>query len=258
MNRLAIPFHAMLAGALLSAWSPDQARGDQDDDERLARRLVAAAEKYGDLREVTAKYGRRAEIALAILQKEQERADLVAAIRDMNTEIATFPQNRRWWLVEQWSYYEQKLAGDRHVNHLDRELNALRFQEKRMYEEELRKAQATRKPVKPFHREALLNELQRLDRECDESCTELKAAIEAAAREARTTPRRVIQKAVGLLPSLEAPPDVEREFLPTFTKRAGGPRWLDGEVKPPPASKARRASAQAGRAGARFEAASLR
>ena len=101
MSRFPILFRGLLTGALLCAASPGLARGGQDDDEGLARKLLAAAEKYSDLQEVTAKYGRRAEIALTILQDEQARTNVVAEIRDMQSMIAAFPQNRRWWLADQ-------------------------------------------------------------------------------------------------------------------------------------------------------------
>src|SRR5262249_44598607 len=77
--------------------------------------------------------------------------------------------------------------------------------------------------------EAMLNELQRVERERDEAVVELKEGIEDAARTKRITPRQVLDGAVARLGSLKTSksPDVERDFLPRFKKYAGGDAWLD-------------------------------
>jgi hypothetical protein len=265
MSRFSILLHGLLTSTMLWLTSPGPARGDQEDDDRLARRLVTAAGKYSDLHEVKARYGRRAEIALTILHDERVRMNLVTEVRDMQTVIATFPQNRRWWLGDQQDYFNQKLALDRQLNALDRELGELRLEEKRMYEEELEKARASGRAVKPFHREALLSELQRPDRESGEAVAELKEGIESAAREGRTTRRRVLDRVVTRLASLDAPPGVGREFLPRFIQYAGGDRWLDGAnmagagkgdaKKKPPAGKSKKEPSRARKSRARSDVA---
>ena len=238
MSRFDILICGVLAGALVGAALPGPARGDENGDDRLARKLITAAEKQSDLQEMTERYGRRAEIALTILHDEEVRLNLVTEIRDMNTVIAGFPP-RKWWLADHQAYFNAKLARDQQVTALDRELGELRLEERRMYEAELEQARASGKPLKPFHREALLNEIRRLRRESGEAVTALKEGIESAAREGRTTPRQVLDRVAGRLASLDAPPAVEREFVPKFIKYAGA-RWLDGERKatPPRAKKA--------------------
>jgi hypothetical protein len=98
-----------------------------------------------------------------------------------------------------------------------------------MFEQELQQAQAEKRRVRPLDREAMLNELQRVERERDEAVVELKEGIEAAARKKRITPRQVLDGAVARLDSLKTPKsrDVERDFLPRFKKYAGGDAWLD-------------------------------
>ncbi len=242
MSRFPILVGGLLAGALIGVASVGPARGDEDSDERLARRLLTAAEKHAELREVSAKYGRRAELALTILQDEYVRSNLVAHIRDMNTEIAGFPP-RKWWLADHHTFFEQKLACDRQLTALDRELDALRFQEREMYEEEVRKAEASGKPIKPVSREALLHEFQRLNRECKQAVVELREGIEDAARKEHLSRGQVLDRAVSKLESVRissTPVDVERDFLPAFRKSAGGKGWLDGQPKPPPPRKAKK------------------
>jgi hypothetical protein len=250
MNRFRIVMGGFLAGVLIGVASPGPVRGDEDEDERLARRLVTAAERHAELREAGAKYGRRADLALTILQDEQVRANLHAHIRDMNTTIADFPP-RKWWLAEHHAFFQQKLACDRQLTALDREITALRFQEREMYEEEVRRAEASGKPIKPVSREALLGEFQRLDRECKGAVGELREGIEDAARKQHTTRRQALDRAVNKLEivrTASTPLNIERDFLPAFTKFVGGNGWLDGQPKPPPPSKAKKAPARAKKA----------
>jgi hypothetical protein len=247
MARFVTLWCGVLIGGMICAASPAWARGDDDDDERLARRLLGAAEKHAELRDVSAKYGRRAELALTILRDEHVRAELHAHIRDMNTTIADFPANRRWWLAEHQAFYQQKLACDRQLTALDREITDLKFQEREMYEEELRRAEASGKPIRPVSREALLHEFQRLDRECKEAVVGLKERIESVARKEHVTRGQVLDRAVSKLESVRtesAPVHVERDFLPAFKKTVGGRAWLDGQPKPPPPSKPKKASAR--------------
>ena len=234
MSHLLLFRRGLMAGVLMCAASAMPARGGVDDADRLAKRLLTTAEKLSDLQETKAKYGRRAEIAWTILQDQKMRNDVNARRRNMDSVIATFPQNRRWWVMEQWAFYEEKLALDRQVTALDQEMETLRLQEQEMYEEQLERARREGNPVKPFAREALLGEMQRLERESRQSVFELKGEIEAAAREKRTTPRRVLDEAVARLGSLKTPdsPDVERHFLPGFIKSAGGDGWLDRGFAP--------------------------
>jgi hypothetical protein len=238
MSRSCLLFLGFLTGTLFTAAAPGLARGDEDDDERLAKQWVAAAEKYDELQEVTVKHGRRAELALTILQEEQALAALNARIRDMDTVIASFPP-RRWWIKDQHDYYQWKVAHEAQRNDLTRELTELRFHERQLYEEEMRQAEAKGRPVKPFHREAILNDLQRLNRETRQAYAALKAGIEAAARKQRTTPGEILQRAGNLArreaSSLSLPPEVPEKFLQDFLKFAGGHRWLDGAGKAPEA-----------------------
>jgi hypothetical protein len=152
----------------------------------------------------------------------------------MQATMSSFPQNHRLWLAEQWAFHDQKVVYERQLTGLDHRLEALRLEERRMYEQELQQAQAEGRRVRPLNREALLNELQRVERERDEAVVELKAAIEADARKKRTTPRQVLDGAVARLASLKTSksPDVERDFLPRFKKYAGGDAWLD-KGRPP-------------------------
>ena len=55
------------------------------------------------------------------------------------------------------------------------------------------------------------------------------------------TPRQVLDRVVMRLAGLDAPPAVEREFVPKFIEYAGGARWLVGEEKSLPV-KAKNAS----------------
>ena len=230
----------LMVGVVLCAAVAGPARGDEGDDDPLAKQLLAAAEKHDELGDAKARYGQRAEIALEILEREDVRIDLLARIRDMNSMIATFPQNRRLWVVEQWSFFEEKLGCDRQLTAIDRELARLRFEEGRMYEQELQQAQAEKRRVRPLNREAMLNELQRVERERNEAVDELKEGIEAAARKKRSTPGKVLDGAVARLDSLKTPnsPEVERDFLPRFKRYAGGEAWLNKGSAPPARPKA--------------------
>jgi hypothetical protein len=234
-------FPGLLSVALVCVQAPDRVRGEQADDTRLAKRLINAAEKYSELQDVVARHGQRAEIALTVLQKERYRAELHAEIRDRQSVIDGFYQNRRWWSTEQQGYFEQKLALDRELTELDRQLNDLRFQERQMFEEGLRQAEANGKAVKPFSREAILHDLQRLDRESSQAVAELKGSVEAAAQDQHTTPGQILAKAKDLASQASAapPPDVLREFLKKFIDHAGGKSWLNGAGKKPTAGKNR-------------------
>ena len=176
---------------------------------------------------MTERYGRRAEIALTILHDEEVRLNLVTEIRDMNTVIAGFPP-RKWWLADHQAYFNAKLARDQQVTALDRELGELRLEERRMYEAELEQARASGKPLKPFHREALLNEIRRLQRKSGEAVTALKEGIESAAQEGRTTRARCSTGSPGDWPAWTPPPAVEREFVPKFIKYGTG-GWMEEE-----------------------------
>jgi hypothetical protein len=121
-----------------------------------------------------------------------------------------------------------------------------------MFEQELRQAQAEKRRVRPLDREAMLNELQRVQRERDEAVVELKEGIEAAARQKRVSPRQVLNGTVARLGSLKSSksPDVQRDFLPRFTRYAGGDAWLDKGKAPAvkPRKDATRAKKDATRA----------
>jgi hypothetical protein len=231
MSRSHLPLLALLTGALLAAASPGLAQSDPDEEQRLAKQWLAAVEKYDERQEAVIKHGRRAELALTILQQEQAMAELDATIRDMNTVIASFPP-RRWWIKDQHDYYQLKVAHDAQRNAMHRELTDLRFQERQLYEEEMRRAEAQGRPVKPFHREAILQDAQRLNREAKEAFAVLKEGIEAAARKQHTT-RGVILD--GL--KTTTPRDVAREFLPKFLNYAGGDAWLAAGAEKPPQTK---------------------
>ena len=155
---------------------------------------------------MVAKHGQRAEIALTVLQKERYRAELHAEIRDRQSVIDDFPQNRRWWSMEQHAYFQQKLALDRELTAFDRQLNELRFQERQMFEEGLRQAEANGKAVKPFSREAILHDLQRLDRESSQAVSGLKMSIEAAAQDKHTTPGQILANAKDLASQASSAP----------------------------------------------------
>jgi hypothetical protein len=219
----------LLVGVILSVASAGPARGQQDDDDRLAKQLLTAAEKYSEAQDAKARYGQRAEIALTILQGQEMRNDLNAQIRNMNAAMSSFPQNHRLWTAEQWAYHDQKVVYDQQLTALDHRLETLRLEERRMFEQELQQAQAEKRRVRPLDREAMLNELQRVERERDEAVVELKEGIEAAARKKHITPRQVLDGAVARLNSLKTSnsPDVERDFLSRFKKYAGGDAWLD-------------------------------
>jgi hypothetical protein len=264
VSRSRLQVLGLVAVALLAVASPGLARGDQEDDQRLAKQLLTALEKYNERQEVMVKHGRRAEIALTILQREQGLADLDATIRDMNTVIANFPQNRRQWIKDQEDYYRLKLAQDAQRNGLNRELTALRFQERQMYEEELQKAEARGGAVKPFNREAILHDLQRLDRETKQAFAALKEGVEAAARKQHTTPGEILQRlkivtrppggviaqqhpkpgellqrAGNLAKRESSSPEALEKFLNDFCKVAGGNRWLDGAERASPGNNKR-------------------
>src|SRR5262249_40517539 len=153
----------------------------------------------------------RAEIALEILQGQEMRNDQNAEIRNMHATMSSFPQNHRMWTVEQWAYHDQKVTYERQLTALDHRLETLRLEERRMFEQELRQAQAEKRRVRPLDREAMLNALQRVERERDEAVVELKEGIEAAARKKRMTPRQVLDGTVASLGSLKTSksPDVE-------------------------------------------------
>ena len=231
MSRSLLPFFGLLTGVLLAAASPGLAGGDQDDYGRLSGQWLAAVEKYAERQEAVAKHGRRAELALTILQEEQALAALDATIRDMNTVIDSFPP-RRWWIKDQHDYYQLKVAHDAQRNALRRELTELKFRERQMYEEEMRQAEAKGRSVKPFNREAILHDAQRLDRETKQAFAALKEGIEAAAQKQNTTRGEVL---AGL--KTTAPPNVSREFLPKFINYAGGEDWLGAGTEKPPESK---------------------
>jgi hypothetical protein len=253
MSRSRLRFLGLLGGALLAAASPGLVRGDQEDDDRLAKQWLVAVEKYDERQDVVIKHGRRAEFALTILQQEQALAELDATIRDMNTVIAGFPP-RRWWIKDQHDYYQLKVAHDARRNDLNRELTALRFQERQLYEEEMRRAETKGRPVKPFHREAILNDLNRLNRETRQAFAALKDGIEAVARKQHTTPGEILQR-VGDLARREASslPEVPETFQRDFVKFAGGSGWLAGA----PAGKNKRGPARPKRTRARSDVASF-
>jgi hypothetical protein len=235
MSRSCLLFLGLLTGSLFVAASPGLARGDEDDDERLAKQLVAAAEKYDELQEVTVKHGRRAELALTILQGEQTLAVMNARIQDMNNVIDGFPP-RRWWVKDQHDYHQWKVAHETERNALQHDLTGLRFQERQLYEEEMQQAQAKGRPVKPFHREAILNDLQRLNRETKQAMGALKEGIEAAARKQQATRGEILQRASNLArkETSSLAPEALQKFLREFHKSAGGDGWLNaGATKPP-------------------------
>jgi hypothetical protein len=227
MNRFSILFHGLLAGVLLSAASPGRARGDEVGDNRLAEKLAAAASKSFEYDDAQGRYGVMAEIAQTMLQKREQRADLIVDIRNLNSVIALYPQNRRMWLVEQWAFYNQKLDGDRMVTVLDRQIEELDFQQQRIYEQELARARESKKAIRPIRREAILGELNRLDRECDVAVTELREGIAAAAREERTSRRKVWERIQRKLENLYPRPNVPDGALHEFVKRIDGLRWMD-------------------------------
>lgn len=238
MKRLPVLGGGMVTAAVLWAAWAGPVRGDEGNDDGLARQLLAAAGKHADLQEVTTRYGRRAELALAILEREQYQVELQAEVGNMNTVIATYPQSRRRWLVEQWDYFNMKQARVQELNELKRQLGQLRVEEKRLYEEELQKARASGQRVKTLNRPAILAELQRAEKDSQEANDALKAALESAARDRGTTPRQVLQAAAGRTASLKTAksPDVDRDFLPYF-KKLVGEYWLDGKKAPPGKAK---------------------
>lgn len=219
----------MGVGVVIWAALAVSACGDETDEDRLAKRLLTAAEKHAELQDVVARYGQRAQMAQEILWGQETRIDLVAQIRNLDAMMSGFPQNRRLWLPDQWAVLDQKVACDRQLAALDHRLGTLRLQESRMYEQELQAARAENRPVKPLNREALLSDLQRLERERNGAVVELKDGIEATARKKRTTPRQVLDGAVARLDrwTTSKSPDVERDFLPRFKRYAGGDAWLD-------------------------------
>jgi hypothetical protein len=233
MSRSHLPVLGLLTGALLAAASPGLAQSDPDEEKRAAKHWLVALETYDELQDVVVKHGRRAELALTILQQEQALAELNATIRDMNTVIASFPP-RRWWIKDQHDYYQLKVAHDAQRNELNRELTVLRFQERQLYEEEMRRAEAKGRSVKPFDREAILHDLQRLNRETRQAFTALKEGIEAAARKQHTTPGAILQRAENLARrEASSPLEVPDQFHRDLVKFAGGNRWLDGAEKMP-------------------------
>ncbi len=98
-----------------------------------------------------------------------------------------------------------------------------------MYEQELEQARWSGKPIKRFHREAMLNRAPAGGARAGEAAVELKEGIESAARKGRMTPRQVLDGAVNRLGGLKTSksPAVEREFVPKFMEYAGGDAWLD-------------------------------
>jgi hypothetical protein len=232
MSRSSILLHVLMAGTLLCAATPGPARGDQGDDLRLARKVVTAASKSFEYDDAMARYGTMAEIAQRMLQNREQRADLMVGIRNANAEIAVYPQNRRQWIPDQWAVYEQKLAWERNVTLLDREHEELNFRQQRIYEQELARAKESKRSIRPIRREAILEELNRLDRECDKALTELKEGIDESAREGHTDRRQVWERIQGTLASLDPPRDLPADSLRDFLKRFGRDRWLDGAANP--------------------------
>jgi hypothetical protein len=230
MSPVLPPLLGLTITALLSGASPGPARNDQETEKRLAQQLMTAAQSYADLRDLAFKHGQRAEIALLLLNKEQQRAELDATIRDRRTLIANFPGNRRWWNNEQDTFYQQTLGLEMDRTQMDREINSLRFEERGLFEEALQEAQQSGKQVRPFNREQLLTLLQKSYRESERSATELKKAIDDAAKQQHTAPRKLLEKARCLAVGDQSspPPDVVESFLREFTDRAGGKAWLNG------------------------------
>jgi hypothetical protein len=100
----------LLVGVILCVASAGPARSQQEDNDRLARQLLTAAEKYAESQDAKARYGRRAETALTILQGQEMRNDLNAEIRNMHATMSSFLQNHRLWTAEQWAYHDQKVV----------------------------------------------------------------------------------------------------------------------------------------------------
>jgi hypothetical protein len=79
---------------------------------------------------------------------------------------------------------------------LDNELARLRLQWQELNEVAIQEAQAAGKRVKPLDRPGLLNELQRLDRECQKAFESLKNELPEAARAQGVTETAAFNSAI--------------------------------------------------------------
>lgn len=218
MSRFSFFVRAAMATTLISAASSGAARADRDRDEALARKLATAASAFFDHEDATARYRETAEIAQEILLRRQHKTNLIAQIRDANSQMAVFPQNRLLWLAEQWQVLHQKLAWDNIVTAIDKEIEDLNLRQQWIYERELARARENGKAVKPIHREAILGELDRLDRQRQTALTELRDGIDEAARDERTNRVNVWERICAVRDEITPKPQVPAESLQRFIK----------------------------------------
>jgi hypothetical protein len=132
-------------------------------DDELNSKVRMAWEKFSELEETKVNYGERAEVALTMLQTERERTEVEATVRTLRIQIDSFPTRRnnlQQEVFDEWLLCRQRLTG------LDQYLAQLRSRWQELNEITIRHAEGSGKRVKPLDRAGLLNELQRLYREC--------------------------------------------------------------------------------------------
>ncbi len=121
-----------------------------------------AWEKFSELEETRIKYGERAEVAIEMLQAEQQRVEVDAAVRTLRVEIDGFPARRtnlQQEVYDAWLFQCQRLT------EFDHYLAQLRLRLQQLNETAMRRAELDGKRVGPLDRMGLLNELQKAYRE---------------------------------------------------------------------------------------------
>ena len=241
MSRSSILFHGLLAGILLCSASPARPAAIEATTSDSRGSWSPRPRNPRSIRTTLARYGVMAEIARSMLEKREQQADLVLERDNLNIEMAKFPP-KKWWLAEHHEVHNRKLYCDQQLALLKRQIEELDLQQRRMYEAELDRAKVSKKRVRPIRREAILDELNKLDAQCEVAFAELRDGIDAAAKEELQSSRRVGADQGKAGESLPSARDARRGAAGVRQTDQRG-RWLDGG-KEPSRGKANRCRSQ--------------
>jgi hypothetical protein len=194
------------------------------DEDELTSKLRTAWEKFTELTEVGRKYGERGNLALTILDLEHYRANVEAAVRNLQIQVDGFPGRRN---NLQQEVYQELLGWRSELTATDRNLYECRLQMRELDERAFREAEQRGEPVKNLNRRDLLQEFQRLDRESYQAFVSLRDVLSKSAEEQRLAPGMVLKKAINqvlqsgdkpkpLLPSKQFYAQVEQLFGKPF------------------------------------------
>lgn len=244
---------SLLCGFLIAPFSSmvvaDDEKEEKEDDvdsaaEGVAMSLGYAWGAFDEFEEIRFAHGARADIAWTRIQVADEQSRALLEVQNGDAMVATWPQNRYHWNLEQLNYLNILESRKQDLHKLEYHLRSLDQKWTQLDEAARFQAQREGKAAIPLDRAGLLGEFQRLGDKKLRAYTDAELKLHDAAEESKRTPTVILEKAVARIRSRAGRPETTlklfiADFKAFYKSKHGSSRKTSRPTRRPsrPAAK---------------------